>query len=299
MASGKLKKVGGILAGLVIVLVAGYFVRVAMLRPVPQHPVFEHQGMLVLAHRGGRGLWPENTLYAFRHARALGADVLDMDVHYLQDGQFAVIHDDDLASTTNGAGMVLDYKLDELQKLDAGYRWTADNGNSFPFRGQGITIPSLDQVFREFPHTRMNIEIKRSRPGASGKLCSLIREYNLDDSVVIASFSDDVIRDFRMNCPGVATAAATGEARLFVILNMLYLGRLYHPRTETLQVPGYLGDGLLVDRHFVTTAHTHNMEVYAWTIDDPGQMRDLIQAGADGIITDYPDRLLQILGRAK
>jgi len=293
----KLKKISGIIIAVVVVLAVAYFVRVAMVQPVPHHPVFDHQGMLVLAHRGGRGLWPENTLYAFRHAKALGADVLDMDVHYLKDGRFAVIHDNELKSTTNGSGLVLDYSLAELQKLDAGYQWTEDNGKSFPFRGQGINIPSLDEVFSEFPHARMNIEIKRSLPGASVKLCGLIRQYKLTDDVIIASFSNEVIRDFRMNCPGVATAAATGEARLFVILNMLFLGRIYHPQTETLQVPGYLGDNLLVNHRFVTTAHTHDMQVYAWTIDEPGQMSEIMQAGADGIITDYPDRLLALLGR--
>lgn len=288
------------LAGLgvaAIVLVGAYYVRVSMVQPVPHHAVFDHQGALVLAHRGGRGLWPENTLYAFRHARDLGVDVLDMDVHYLRDGHFAVIHDDVLQHTTNGNGNVIDFSLADLQKLDAGYRWTADNGNSFPYRGQGIKIPSLEEVFKAFPGYRMNIEIKQSRPGIPRKLCNLIRQYRLGERVVIASFSDDVMQEFRQACPGVATAAATGEARLFVILNILHLGRLYHPHTETMQMPGYLGDHVLVNRRFVNVAHAHGMEVYAWTIDDPGRMKSMLHAGVDGIITDYPDRLMQLLGR--
>lgn len=295
--SKKLKKITGITAVVILLLIVAYYVRVAMVQPIPNHPVFEHQGVLVLAHRGGRGLWPENTLYAFRHAAALGADVLDMDVHYLKDGHFAVIHDDSLERTTDGTGNVIDFSLAELQKLDAGYRWTADNGRSFPFRGQGITIPSLEAVFNEFPDIRMNIELKQSRPGNTVKLCEMIRTYGMAEQVVIASFSDDTIREFRQACPGVATAAATGEARQFVILNLLHLGRLYHPQTETMQMPGHLGSRILVDRRFVSTAHMHNMEVYAWTIDDPARMRTMIANSVDGIITDYPDRLLQVLGR--
>lgn len=297
MASGKLKKVVGVMIGIIMLLIIAYFVRVATLQPVPHHPVFDHRGLLVLAHRGGRGLWPENTLYAFRHARALGADVLDMDVHYLKDGHFAVIHDDKVDRITNGTGAVLNYTLAELQKLDAGYKWTADNGKTYPFRGRGITIPSLTAVFREFPRFRMNIELKQSRPGIPGKLCDLIRQYKMDKWVVIASFSDAVMHEFRRACPGVATAAATGEVELFVILNMLHLGRLYHPQAETMQVPGYLGSHVLVDRRFVKTAHAQGMEVYAWTIDDPGRMKQMIKAGVDGIITDYPGRLMRLLGR--
>ena len=293
----KFKKIAGAMIVVVIVLIIAYYMRVAMVQPVPHHPVFDHQGVLVLAHRGGRGLWPENTLYAFRHARDMGVDVLDMDVHYLKDGHFAVIHDDILQHTTNGKGNVTDFNLAELQKLDAGFRWSADNGRSFPYRDKGITIPALEEVFKEFPGYRMNIEIKQSRPGVPGKLCALIRQYKMDARVVIASFSDDVMQEFREVCPGVATAAATGEARLFVILNLLHLGRLYHPQTETMQMPGYLGDHVLVDHRFVDTAHAHGLEVYAWTIDDPGQMKIMITSGVDGIITDYPDRLLKLLGR--
>ena len=199
--------------------------------------------------------------------------------------------------TTNGTGAVLDFDLAELQKLDAGYKWTADNGKTYPFRGRGIIIPALAAVFQEFPRSRMNIEIKQSRPGVPEKLCSMIREYKMDKRVVIASFSDAVMHEFRRVCPGVATAAATGEVRLFVILKILHLGGVYHPQTETMQVPGYLGHHILVDRRFVNTAHAHGMEVYAWTIDDPAQMKAMIKAGVDGIITDYPGRLLQLLGR--
>lgn len=297
MTSRKLKKIAGVLAGIIVVLVAAYFIRVATLQPVPHHAVFDHQGVLVLAHRGGRGLWPENTLYAFRHATLVGADVLDMDVHYLSDGHFAVIHDDGLERTTNGTGNVIDFSLTELQKLDAGYRWTADNGESFPYRGQGITIPSLAEVFKEFPGYRMNIELKQSVPGIPENLCKLIRQYKMDERVIIASFSTDVIREFRQACPGVATAAATGEATAFFVLYVLHLDKIYHPPAETMQMPGYRKGSTLLTNRFVNTVHAHSMEVYAWTIDEPGQMQTMLQSGVDGIITDYPDRLLQVLGR--
>jgi glycerophosphoryl diester phosphodiesterase len=288
-----------VLAAAVVILVVAYQIRVATLQPVPPHPVSAHQEMLVMAHRGGRGLWPENTLYAFRRALALGADALDFDTHGLNDGTLVVLHDDTVDRTTNGSGAVRDFALSDLQKLDAGYRWTADGGRTYPFRGQGITIPALAEVFAEFPGVRMNIEIKQPQPGTYAHLCGMIEAHRLRDSVVIAAFSTEVIRTFRQSCPGVATAAATGEVLPFYILNALYLGRIYHPPAETLQMPGFRDGKVLLTDRFVQTAHAHNMKVYAWTINDAAQMQTLIAAGVDGIITDYPDRLLQALGRGK
>ena len=295
--SGKLRRTAGILAVICGVLFIAYHMQAGRMQPVPRHPVFEHQRPLVLAHRGGRGLWPENTLYAFRHAVTLGADVLDFDIHSLSDGTLVVLHDETVDRTTDGSGKVRDFTLVDLQKLDAGYRWTADDGQSYPYRGQGINIPALSAVFTEFPGMRMNIEIKDTWPGARSDLCRMIDTHALHDRVVIASFSSAVIKEFRRICPGVATAAATGEAIPFYILNILHLGKLYHPAAETIQMPGYRNGNQLLNNSFVNLAHTHNMEVYAWTINDLKEMEILLELGVNGIITDYPDRLLELLDK--
>lgn len=293
----KYRKGGKILFVIILLLMSTYNIMAIIVKPVLHHSIFNHQNLLVMAHRGGRGLRPENTLDAFKHAIALGVDVLDFDIHSLKDGKFVVIHDDRLERTTNGAGNVRDFNLIELQKLDAGYNWTADNGLNYPFRSQGITIPALVEVFAEFPDTRMNIEIKQSQPETSAMLCRLIHEYNMEERVVIASFSSDIIRDFRRVCPDVATAAATGEAWPFFVLDLLRLGKIYHPAAETMQVPGYRKGKKLLSNRFIKTAHRHNMEVYAWTINDIKEMRAMIQLGVNGIITDHPDKLLAVLGR--
>ena len=295
----KLLQAVGILAGICGVLFIAYQIQAGRIQPVPRHPVFEHQRPLVLAHRGGRGLWPENTLYAFRNAVALGADVLDFDIHSLRDGTLVVLHDDTVDRTTDGSGKVRDFTLAELQKLDAGYRWTADDGQGYPYRGQGYSIPTLSAVFTEFPEMRMNIEIKDTWPGTRSDLCRLIDTHALRDRVVIASFSSAVIKEFRRICPGVATAAATGEAIPFYILNILHLGKLYHPAAETLQMPGYRNGKQLLNNRFVYIAHTHNMEVYAWTINDVNELETMLELGVNGIITDYPDRLLEVLGKSE
>lgn len=120
-------------------------------RPIPHHPFFRDKRVLVLAHRGGGGLWPESTLYAFEHAVELGVDVLEMDVQSTKDGELVVIHDDTVDRTTNGKGRVQDLTLTEIKALDAGYTWTTDNGQSYPFRGQGPRVPPWR---RSLPHVQ-------------------------------------------------------------------------------------------------------------------------------------------------
>jgi len=296
-SSDKLLKVAKILAAVCMVLIITYFILAGRLQPVPHHPVFEHQRPLVLAHRGGRGLWPENTLFAFRRVVTLGADVLDFDIHSLNDDALVVLHDDTVDRTTDGSGDVRNFTLPELQKLDAGYRWTANDGQSYPYRGQGISIPVLAEVFTEFPRMRMNIEIKQPKSGTAGVLCRLIHDHELQDKVVIASFSSEVIQEFRQRCPDIATAAATGETLPFYVLAWLHLGRIYHPDAETVQVPGYRNGRLLLNRRVISSVHAHHMEVYAWTINDVKEMETLLQLGVNGIITDYPDRLLDLLDK--
>jgi len=124
-------KVGKFLLGLVALLIVIYVVLALLAKPIPDHPFFDQDGVLVMAHRGGRGLWPENTLYAFERAVELGVDVLEMDIHSTQDGAFVVMHDSTVDRTTNGSGPIQDFTLVELKDLDAGYGWSGDDDQTF------------------------------------------------------------------------------------------------------------------------------------------------------------------------
>lgn len=292
------KKLGRLLVGLVVLLVAAYGVLAILARPVPDHPFFDDQeGVLVMAHRGGRRLWPENTLYAFEQAVELGVDVLEMDLHSTQDGALVVIHDSTVDRTTNGTGAVQEFTLDELQGLDAGYEWTADDGQSFPFRGRGIRIPTLADVFAEFPAVRMNIEIKQSEPSIVVPLCQLIREYGKAEQVLVVSFETETVEEFRQVCPEVATGAGEDEIRVLYVLSQARLAGVYSPPAEAQQVPEYRGDIHVVTRAFVDAAHGRNVEVHVWTVNEVEDMRRMLDLGVDGIITDCPDRLMGLLGR--
>lgn len=292
------RRIGRFLIGLLLVLVAVYTVLVLLSRPVANHPFFANQsGPLVIAHQGGDGLWPSNTMYAFERAAELGVDVLEMDIHGTADGALVVMHDATVDRTTDGTGELRRMTLAEIQALDAGYRWPYEETAEHPFRGQGITVPALEEVFIAFPDMPMNIEIKQVEPPIVEPFCQLLRQYNRTDKTLVASFSVEVLRAFRAECPEVATSTAEDEVRPFFILNMLFLGAVYQGPAEAFQVPEYSGGLHVVTRRFVDNAHAHNMDVHVWTVDEEEDMRRLLALGVDGIITDRPDRLMQVLGR--
>jgi glycerophosphoryl diester phosphodiesterase len=269
--------------------------------PVPEHKYFANDAgrTLVIAHRGGAGLWPENTLYAFERAAALGVDVIETDVRATKDGEIVVFHDDNVNRTTDGAGPLGALTLAELKRLDAAQRFSTDGGRSFPLKGQGVTVPTLREVFEALPSMRFNIEPKSGTPSLAAPLCRLIREYGMTDRVLVASFTGSTLADFRRECPEVATSASTGEAVSFLSLQEAGLAASYSPDMQALQVPERTGMLRVLTRDFVEAAHGRNLRVHAWTINDEGDMRRLIDMGVDGVMTDYPDRLLRVLGRTK
>jgi glycerophosphoryl diester phosphodiesterase len=286
-----------ILIGLVILCAILYGVLAVLARPAGRHPFFDHEGVLTIAHRGGGGLWPENTMYAFSRAAELGVDVIEMDVHSTQDGQLVVIHDETVDRTTDGTGRVREFTLAQLKELDAGYAWTPDNGTSFPFRGRGLTVPTLAEVFTAFPDRAINIEIKQSQPSVIASLSRLIRDCKMAERVLIASVDTNTLKEFRRLCPQVATSAGEQETRRFYGMHLARLGRLCKAPAHAFQVPQYSDGREVVTRSFLNAAHGRNMEVHVWTINDTEDMQRLTDTGVDGIVTDYPDRLLSVLGR--
>lgn len=252
---------------------------------------------LAMAHRGGEGLWPPNTLYAFQNAVQLGVDVLELDIHSTADGVLVVMHDDTVDGTTDGRGPLHAYNLAELQSLDAGYRWTADGGQTFPFRGKGLRVAALEEVILAFPGLRLNIDLKQANPPIVVPFCRMLHAYHKLDQVVVGSFHDGQLREFRRQCPEVATAAGVQETRLFYLLNRLFLGALYRPPAQAFQIPETRGKIRLVTPRFIRAVHGHGLEVHVWTVNEMADMHRLLNWGVDGLITDYPDRLMALLCR--
>jgi glycerophosphoryl diester phosphodiesterase len=280
---------------LLLILFISYKILCLFARPIPGHLYFNPDKFLVIAHRGGRSLGPESTLYTYRNAVKLGVDVLEMDVRSTRDGQLIILHDRTVARTTNATGSVENYTLVELKELDAAHRWSPDNGRTFPLRNKGVKIPTLAEVLGEFPETKMNLEIKDSRSSTIQSLCRLIRDHQMTKKVMVASFDADSLKEFRLLCPQVATSAGASEAMLFYGLQKVYLEAVYSPDAQALQIPETYGDLRVVNRRFIAAAHARNMRVQVWTVNDVKAMKRLLNLGVDGIMTDYPQRLMELL----
>ncbi|MFN2137609.1 MAG: glycerophosphodiester phosphodiesterase [Candidatus Promineifilaceae bacterium] len=290
-------------------LILGAFLCAALLAafalrkpPAPFHPWFAQFDSypLVIAHADdtGQGLWPGNTMVFLEGVADTGVDVLEMDTHMTHDGHIVLLHDDRVDRTTNGQGTITEMTIEEVKALEVAGDWSPDEGITFPYRGSHLQVPTLEEVFQRFPEYPMVIEIKQETPSMANAMCNLIREYGMGERVLIPSFSDKAIKEFREVCPEVATAASSDEVRNFVIANYLYSAPLLSPAYVAFQVPVKSGGIPVVIPHFVRNARARNLQVHVWTINDEAEMKELINMGVDGIMTDRPDMLLAILGRS-
>ena len=265
------------------------------------HPYYEGvDRTLVIAHQGGDGVWPGDTMFAFEKAVEIGADVLEMDAHITKDGHVVLMHDETVDDTTDGTGLIEEMTLDELKQLDAGYDWSDDGGQTFRYRGQGIQVPALDELFRKFPQMRYVIEIKLTENPLDAALCNVIREHNMQNKVLVASFHDEAMQRFRETCPEVATSASRGEVTKFVLLGKVFLSGLVNPGYESVQPPFNPKDSMnipIMTKRFIRESHAKNIKVEPWTVDDPELMMQYIEWGVDGIITDRPDLMIEVLNK--
>lgn len=288
-----------IVLGILAVLILAYAIGALIARPAPDHPWFAGiERPLVIAHQGGDGLWPSSTLYAYEHAAALHPDVvLEGDVHITSDDVLVLMHDETVDRTTDGSGEIENMTLAQLKELDAGYDWSPAEGETFPYRGQGLQVATVEEVFEAFPERRYVLEIKETGASVAEPLCDLIREHGLEDQVMVGSFHDERLAEFRRVCPEIATSTARLETEIYFVMNRAFLTPLYTPPGAAFQVPEYSGNLHILTRGFIEGAHSRNMDVHAWTINEVEDMQRLLDLGVDGLITDYPDRALEVLGR--
>ena len=249
-----------------------------------------------LAHRGASARAPENTLEAFRLAVEAGAGGLELDVHVTRDGEVVVIHDASVDRTTDGSGAVAEMELEEIRRLDAGYRFSPDGGRTFPYRGRGVTIPTLAEVYASFPEARVNADIKKAQSGAEEAVLRVIRSAGAEERTLIASTEHAVVRRFRRISRGhIATAASRREIAAFYVLSRARLGALARPVYDALQVPVEHRGIELVTPRFLRAARSTGVRVDVWTINDAAQMRWLLDLGVSGIMTDHPEVLAALL----
>lgn len=254
----------------------------------------------VIAHRGGDGEWPGETIGGYEHARSLGVDVIEMDIYLTGDQQLVLMHDQSVSKTTNGSGHVESYTCDQIQTLNAGYNWERDG--DFPYRRplselspelqHKLRVPKLSEVLEEFNDLRMIIEMKPAFASPAAKLWEMLQQFNTIDNVLIASFSDHYIDEFRDLSQGrVATSASLEE---FGELVLGFHGFEKHPvKPCVIDAPDWM-----LTEHLVNKIKDRGFLVHAWTVNDAEEMARMRDLDVDGIITDYPNTLLDIVGRS-
>jgi glycerophosphoryl diester phosphodiesterase len=259
----------------------------------PVHPVVQG-GPLLIAHRGGSALMPENTLAAFLDAaQRWRADMIELDVRASADGHCVVIHDATVDRTTNGSGAVAEKTLAELQALDAGYRFTTDGGRTFPMRGQGIRIPTIEEVFAALPEIRITAESKTA--DAQAPLFRAIEEYRATDRVIAAG-ERNAYRTLFHTYPGPKSASLE-EGLPFLLMHRAFLARFANVPADVVQTcEVYKGRRILTPR-LVRDFHRNGVMVHVWTVNDEDDMNRLLDWGVDGLVTDRPDRLARVLHR--
>lgn len=267
--------------------------------------------VLAYAHQGGAREAPSSTLYAMRKALAAGATGLELDVHATADRQLVVCHDTTVDATTNGAGALCQMTLGQVRALDNAYWFVPGEEVSpgrppedYPLRGLApddpdLAIPTLAEVLEAFPVVVLNLDIKRTAPDVEpyeAILADLLAEHGRSNSgdVIVASFHDAAIAAFSALAPSVATAASPGATAAF--------WQAVHAQAEpptlphvALQVPVTYQGVTVVDEGLIAAAHQADLAVHAWTIDDQPEMVRLIELGVDGIMTNLPTVLAQVL----
>ncbi len=241
------------------------------------HPFLQHPGVLAFAHRGGTGDGPENTMVAFRHSVELGYNYLETDVHLTADGVVVAFHDDSLDRVTDSKGLISKLSWEQVAQARVG-------GTE--------TIPRLADLLQAFPGVRINIDPKED--SVVEALAEVIQQHEALDRVCIGAFSDNRLAICRnLLGAGLCTSAGPGATARFRLSNF---GFPFHaPPWHCLQVPVRSKGLKIVDRRFVEHAHRLGLQVHVWTIDHPKEMHDLLDLGVDGIMTDRPIVLRDVL----
>lgn len=233
----------------------------------------------MIAHGGGEGLGPSNTIEAMERSVAVGADILDVDLWMTRDGVIVARHDRDLATTTDGIGNIDEQSWVELQQLDAAARWTGE-----PFDAP-VRVPSLEQILTRFADARISLELKQVEPSMADSLCDVLRRTGRASDVYLSANDDRAVYEARDVCPEVLLVTTT-------YADLDRMGAADEGDTAWCAVspigqPPYREDRF--DRQQVQIAHRRGMALFTWTVDDPEVMRFLAEVGVDGVYTSRPD----------
>lgn len=255
--------------------------------------------MILGAHRGGGGEWPESTLLAFRNAAERFPDILlEGDLQLSKDGVVVVIHDKDVDRTTNGSGPVKAFTLAELKALDAGYTFTRDGGATFPYRGQGITIPTLEEVLAVIPEGRVLFELKDGE-GLVDAVVPIIQAHGATERLLMASFNPEFMSQLRSALSDVATCFDVPGA--MALLSALRQGDWagYTPTARMLSIPKRYASQFSLTGEEVGRLQEKGILVQVHTLNTEEDFTHYLAMGVDSILTDFPSDLATFLEARK
>lgn len=282
---------------IIIIVAISWFLRGTIFQSIQKVPsISELRGkdITVIAHRGASAYAPENTMVAFKKAMEMGAEIIELDVHLSKDKELIVIHDESLERTTNGNGLVRDFTLEELQKLDAGTWYGDDFANE--------ALPTLEEVLKMVNgQCTLLIEIKGAKDyfydGLSEKLMDLIQQYEAQNWCIVQSFEPlylEVIHGMDSNI----------ELQYLIFTDFspfnMYLGTSvtmgdYQQSIYAAINPFYKS----LTQGKIESIHQAGFKTFTYTVNEEEDMKKLIALGVDGIITDYPDKLISLRNQIK
>ena len=257
-------------------------------------PFFDIPIPHLFAHRGASIEAPENTLVAFERAWATGVPYFETDCHATRDGEIVILHDPEVARTTDGTGPIRELSFSEVERLDAGFQFSPDEGRSFPYRGRGIRIPRLAELLEEFPEARVNLEIKPEDVEVTEEVVRIVRRAGAEPRMLLASDKDSILDRVRALDAGTALGSTLPDVVAF--FQSVREGNVesHQPRGHALQVPPTFMGEALVTRESVEAAHKVGLWVHIWTVNDPQEMLRLLECGVDGIMSDDPKTLMTV-----
>lgn len=234
----------------------------------------------IYAHRGSSGTYPENTFAAFNEAERVGSDGIEIDVHLTRDEEIVVLHDNTVDRTTNGTGLVRDYRLEEIKELDAGSWFSAEHS--------GERIPTLKEVLEWMKGNTitLNIELKNvtiQYPDFEKRIVSEIEESGLEDRIIISSFNHYALKRVKELNPKIECA-------------ILYAQQLFEPwnYAETIGATSLHPHDPKTDLEIINTAQQHGFPVRVYTVNNEKRMKELISAGCSALMSDYPEKAILI-----
>ncbi|WP_226642881.1 glycerophosphodiester phosphodiesterase [Microbulbifer variabilis] len=254
------------------------------------------KGPLVIAHGNdcGNGLFPGNTQAYLQYMVEQEVDAIEIDLWLTADGHLVLRHDPNLEDSTDGSGFIEDCTLAQLRNLNAAYLWSRD-GETYPYRDKPLRIVTLEEALQLAGSTPLILDIKSEQLRAAHILNDVLEHSGKKSQVIVSSFNQRVIQEFRRLSPDTATGSTSWEAGLLFFAQLLRAERLLAPRYQTMQLSMYFWGLDVVTRGTLRAAHKLNLHLSVWTVNGRADLQRYIALGVDGIVTDRPDLLMAML----